>query len=55
MADEEFVAALQHNSAERGDKRLDVELCLVFRLADGRVIEAWEHYGDLYAWDEFWS
>jgi hypothetical protein len=28
---------------------------LVFRLKSGRVTEAWEHYGDQYAWDEFWS
>jgi hypothetical protein len=34
---------------------LDVGVFLVFELKDGRVTEGWEHYRDLYAWDEFWS
>ena len=55
IADEDFVVAIQHNSGERNGKQLDVDLCLVFQLRDGRVIEAWEHFRDLYAWDEFWS
>ena len=28
---------------------------LVFELKDGRVLDGREHFGDLYAWDEFWS
>jgi uncharacterized protein len=55
VADDELVVGIQRNSAERKDKRLDVENCLVFRLEGGRVTEAWEHYDDLYAWDSFWS
>ena len=53
--DEDRVVGVQTNSAERDGKRLSVDACLVFQLKDGRVTEAWEHYRDLYAWDEFWS
>jgi ketosteroid isomerase-like protein len=55
VADDDLVVAIQHNSAERNGKRLDVDLCIVFQLRDGRITEAWEHFSDLYAWDEFWS
>ena len=55
LADDERVVGIQHNSAERDGKRLDVDVCLVFQLKDGRITEGWEHLRDLYAWDEFWS
>ena len=55
LADDERVVGIQRNSAERDGKHLDVDVCLVFQLKDGRVTEGWEHYRDLYAWDEFWS
>ena len=49
------MVGIQRNKAERDGKHLDVGVCLVFQLRDGRVTEGWEHYRDLYAWDEFWS
>jgi ketosteroid isomerase-like protein len=49
------VVGIQRNSGERDGKHLDVDVCLLFQLKDGRVTEGWEHYRDLYAWDEFWS
>ena len=49
------VIAIHHNSGERDGKHLDVECCIVFELKDGRVIDGREHFGNLYAWDEFWS
>ena len=55
LADDERVVGIQRNSAERDGKHLDVDVCLLFQLKDGRVTEGWEHYRDLYAWDEFWS
>lgn len=55
LADDERVVGIQQNSAERNGKHLDVDVCLVFSLKDGRVTEGWEHIRDLYAWDEFWS
>jgi uncharacterized protein len=55
FADDERAVGIQRNTAERDGKRLDVGVCLVFELKDGRVTEGWEHYRDLYAWDEFRS
>jgi len=55
LADDERVVGIQRNIAERDGKQLNVDVCLVFQLKDGRVTEGWEHYRDLYAWDEFWS
>jgi uncharacterized protein len=55
LADDERVVGIHRNIAERDGKHLDVDVCLVFQLDDGRVTEAWEHYRDLYAYDEFWS
>ena len=53
--DDDLVAGVQQNTAERNGKRLAVDLCLLFQLKDGRITEGWEHFQDLYAWDEFWS
>jgi ketosteroid isomerase-like protein len=55
LADDERVVGIHRSSAERDGKQLDVDVCLVFQLEDGRVTEGWEHIRDLYAWDEFWS
>ena len=53
--DDDRVVGIQRSSAERDGKQLNVALCLVFRLENGRITEGVEHYRDLYAWDEFWS
>jgi ketosteroid isomerase-like protein len=53
--DDGRVVGIQRNSGEREGKHLDVDVCLVFQLEEGLVTEAWEHFRDLYAWDEFWS
>ena len=55
LADGDRVVGIHHNSAERDGKQLDVDVCLVFQLENGRITEGVEHYRDLYAWDEFWS
>ena len=49
------VIALHRNSGDRDGKHLDVDCCLVLELKDGRVTYGREHFGDLYAWDDFWS
>jgi ketosteroid isomerase-like protein len=54
-SDDGGVIGVHHNTAERDGKRLDVDVCLVFELKDGRVVGGREHFFDLYAWDEFWS
>lgn len=49
------VVGLHHNSAERGGKQLDVDCCIVFEIKDGRLIDGREFFGDLHAWEGFWS
>lgn len=55
LAGDGRVVGVHHNRAERNGKRLDVGVCLVFELKDGRIADGREHSQDLYAWDEFWS
>jgi ketosteroid isomerase-like protein len=50
-----LVVGIHHNSGERNGKHLDVDCCLVLQLKDGRVTDGREYFGELYAWDEFWS
>lgn len=54
-SDDGRVVGIHHNSAERNGKRLDVMCCIVFEVKDGRIVSGTEYFGDLYAWDEFWS
>lgn len=49
------VLGIHHNLAERRGKHLDVYCCIVFELANGRIVDGREHISDLPAWDEFWS
>ena len=53
--DDDRVVGIQHSTAQRDGKHLDVGNCIVFELKDGRVTDGREHFHDLYAWDEFWS
>ena len=53
--DDGCVVGFHRCIGERNGKQLDVDCCLVFRLEDGRVTDAREHFQDLYKWDEFWS
>jgi ketosteroid isomerase-like protein len=55
LADGDRVVGIHRNSAKRDGKELDVDVCLVFQLENGRITEGAEHLRDLYAWDEFWS
>ena len=49
------VIGIHHNLAERDGKELDVYCCIVFEVAEGRIIDGREHFHDLHAWDQFWS
>jgi len=56
IADEEGrVVCLEHATAQRGDRRLALDMCLVFEIRNGRVISGREYIYDLYAADAFWS
>jgi len=54
-SDDGRVIGLHHNSAERDGKRLDTDCCIVFEIANGRLISGRECFFDLANWDEFWS
>ena len=49
------VVGMHRNTAERNGKHLDVDCCIVFKVADGRIIDGREYFYDLNAWDDFWS
>jgi ketosteroid isomerase-like protein len=46
---------LDRLTATREGKTLDLGLCLVVRIVDGRFVEAWDHFEDTAAWDAFWA
>jgi ketosteroid isomerase-like protein len=54
LASDRHVVSLEHLTAEREGKLLDVELALVVRVGDGRIVEARDYFSDQNAWDEFW-
>lgn len=54
-SDDGRVVGIHHNTGVRNGRHLDVGCCIVFEFKDGRVIDAREHYYDLYAWDAFWA
>ena len=56
LTDEDGTVIGIHNVVgERDGKKLDVYCCIVFELADGRIVDGREHFYDLNAWDQFWS
>ena len=50
-----FVTLHTRVEAKRGDKKMSHEVCAVWRMADGEVIELWDHFGDVETWDAFWN
>jgi ketosteroid isomerase-like protein len=55
LANDQHAVALQHATAKRGTKHLDVTACQLMRIRDGRILEVRGYYSDQYALDEFWS
>jgi ketosteroid isomerase-like protein len=55
VASDEHVVGLHVSTGQRGGRSLNVKEALVFHLRDGKIVEAWEHYEDSQAWDEFWG
>jgi uncharacterized protein len=49
------VVGIHHNVGARNGKELDLYSCVVFEVADGRIVDGREHFYDLHAWDEFWA
>jgi uncharacterized protein len=55
LANDEHALVMVENHAEREGKRLNDRQVHVLHLKDGKVTEFWNHFGDQYATDEFWS
>ena len=55
IGDEKGGVFITNDTGERNGKKLDVMLMLRVHIRDGKFVEAWDHVGDLYAHDEFWS
>jgi ketosteroid isomerase-like protein len=56
LTDEEGrVVCVEHATAQRGNKRLAVDMCLVFEFKNGKVVSGKEYVYDLHALDAFWS
>jgi uncharacterized protein len=51
----DHVVAVQHATAEHGDKRLDITGYQLMTIQDGRIASVRGHYSDQHALDEFWS
>jgi ketosteroid isomerase-like protein len=49
------VVAVQHATAERDGRRLDVTGCQLIRVEHDKIVEMRGHYSDQYALDAFWS
>jgi ketosteroid isomerase-like protein len=54
LANDRNAVALQHATATRGTKRLDVTACQVMRIQDDKILEVRGYYSDQYALDNFW-
>jgi len=55
VASDRRTVALQHATGMRGSKRLDLTVCQVMRIQDGKILEVRGYYSDQYALDDFWS
>ncbi len=55
LANDHRAVALQHATGRRGAKRLDIDVCQVFDVADGKIVQARAHYADQEHLDWFWS
>lgn len=54
-AEDDIVVARTHNTARRGQDRLDLEMTLRFEVRDGRIAVMEESVEDLDAWRAFWG
>jgi ketosteroid isomerase-like protein len=50
-----FVSVLFRVTGERGDRRLETDYILIFRIEESRISEIWAVPRDQYAVDAFWS
>jgi ketosteroid isomerase-like protein len=55
LANAERAVAIQEETAERGDRTLDMASAAEFEIHRGRITEVSIYHADMYHFDEFWS
>ena len=55
LVGDDLVSVLFHVSGRRGDRVLDTDFILLFRIEADRIAEVWAVPRDQHAVDEFWS
>ena len=55
LVGDKYVSVLFHVSGQRGERQLDTEYILIYRIEASRIAEIWAVPRDQYAVDEFWS
>jgi len=55
LVSEERAATVMQVSARRGDRRLEVQFVILYRIAEGKVGEMWSAPLDPHATDAFWA
>ena len=55
LLSEERAATVMEVSARRGDRRLEVQFLILYRIAGERIAEVWSTPLDLHATDVFWT
>jgi hypothetical protein len=51
----EYAAVVERVTGTRRERSLDLDVCTVFRGADGKLVEWWVLPFDPAAWDAFWA
>jgi ketosteroid isomerase-like protein len=51
----EWVISRERFRARRGERVLDQDVCVVWRMSDGRCTEMWARFADQAACDRFWQ
>ena len=51
----EYIVAIVHATADRAGRRLDLTVCQLMRVQDGKIVEVHGHYADDAALDAFWG
>ena len=55
LVSEERAATVMQISARRGDRRLEVQFVILYRIAEGKIAEVWSTPLDPHATDVFWA
>ena len=51
----EYIVAVVHATADHAGRRLDLTVCQLMRVEDGKIVEVRGHYSDEAALDAFWG